>query len=268
MSSRPVFWFATCGAVATTLVVAASALLRMTTHLAAAGTAHSMLPAAMETAVRTLHRAGASAAGLAALAVAIGVAVQERTRGRMMLTAAVLVLTTFLALLGRHSAHAPGAAIPAANAVGGTLLACAFAALAVRCSPSRPRDEGPGMAVAVVALALVLGAAVSGIVAASSGGNPFKPWHIGLGLVILGVVAYGVLHGYDMTRSDCARRLRRILFGVAVVQLALGMIVAALGGTVATVVAWLHAMAGTLLALGLASLAGRAVVTSDQRPGR
>jgi hypothetical protein len=269
MTSRAVCGLAAFGAAATTLVVAASALLRITADFDAAGTAHSMLPATMETAVRMIHRVGATAAGLAALAVAIAVALQGRARSGVILTGAILVLTTFLALLGRHSAQAPGAAIPVANAMGGTLLACAFAALSVRSCRARTRVEGPaGMAVPVVTLALVLGAAASGTLAASGDGNLFNPWHIGLGLAVLGVVAYSVFHGYDMARSGCARRLRRILFAMTVVQLALGMIVAAIGGSRATTVAWLHAMAGTLLALGLASLAARAVVTSDQRPGR
>lgn len=110
--------------------------------------------------MRAAHRLAAAAVGVAALAVAVAAWVRPRGRGAVFVSAALLALTLFLAVLGRAT---PGSQVPAVtlgNVLGGMAMLGLFWWLWLETSTVR-RAGNPGLllagAIGIVLLALQFG---------------------------------------------------------------------------------------------------------------
>ena len=165
---------ALAGVLLVLLVTTSSAYMRLT----AAGLGCADWPAcygpdaarsaAPAPAARLLHRLSASATAAAVLAIALVAFVNRRRLARELAIAAILLaLTLGLALLGRATPTAQSPAIPAANLLGGMLMAALLWWLALG-SWRRLRATAPrwlpwlsGLALGALAVQLALGAMTS-----------------------------------------------------------------------------------------------------------
>ena len=257
LSARRLSRLGAWGIALTLVVVAASALLRLGTTLDAGGNVSAELSAGLQRWVRPAHRLAASGVAIVAL-LAVVVAFASRPVGarRFAVLAAIAGLTTLLAILGPLTPGYGLAAVTIANAVGGIALACAFAWLDERASPFPARTVS---LVAMGALALVLAHGALGTAASAAamhGERGLDPWHVASGPVVVAVATCAAGFG---SRSLRAPALRWTVFGAALAQMALGMMLAALPAS--RVASWSHAMGAFALALALAALAARAAGT-------
>lgn len=257
VASRRLALLGAWGAALTVVVVAASALLRLGTSLDAGGNAASTLPAALESAARIAHRISASAVGLVALAAAV-VAWRGRPVGaeRGAALAAVVVLTLFLAALGRYTPGYRFVGVTVANAVSGVALACAFAWLraGARGADRAPRPAALAAALTLLAVLAELGLGTAASASGMQGVMAFEPLHVGLGPVVGGMAAAVAARGY---RESSRRGIRKGIVALALAQMALGSVLAAAGGARGIPAAWAHAMIACAMALALAALAAR-----------
>ena len=240
------------GTALTVVVLGASALLRAGSAVDAAGNAASTLPAAVETAARFAHRVSASAVGvLALLAVILAASSRPAPRARIAAVAAIVALTLSLAALGRHTPGYRVAFVTAANVAGGLGLASAFLWLALQAQPRQVRDGIAWLSAAAFAVLLAHATLGAGAAAAAMRGERgLDPFHIGFGLVVLGMVAVASAH----SPPAGSRRLRGALAAGVLLQLALGLLLAGGGDTRPLAATWAHAMLACALALGLLSL--------------
>ncbi len=126
-------------------------------------------PPALVGAVRLAHRLSATIAGVAVMLIFfLTLAHRPRLRADLALSTAIIVLTVFLAVLGRWSRASQGPLITLGNLLGGLTLLALLQWMRLRTSPihAAPEDAGRLAPVAVIALALAfvaiaLGALVS-----------------------------------------------------------------------------------------------------------
>jgi cytochrome c oxidase assembly protein subunit 15 len=143
---------------------------------------------------RLVHRSSASIAGAAVLLVALLSWVQRpRNRTDIVMAAALLAVTSFLAALGRWSGAAASPSVTLGNLLGGMMLIALLHWLRLRTAPA-PAAAGngrfaalPGAALALTFAAIALGALLGGgSSAASTGrGNPIGLAHGLCGLLVL-----------------------------------------------------------------------------------
>lgn len=242
MNDRLLAGIARWGAVLAFVVVAASALLRLGTSIDAGGNAMSTLAPALESFARIAHRIAASAVGLLAVAAVI-VGLRERPVPcwRRAPLAAIVVCTLVLAGIGRYTAGYRFLGVTVANAVLGVALACAFALLRGRTETSRARRNLP----VLIAVLVEIGLGTAASFAAMHGGLAFEPLHVAFGPVVAALVAW------------IAMRERGWIVALAVMQMALGMALAAMGAARGIPGEWLHAMLACALAVALAARAAR-----------
>lgn len=244
MSGRALAAVARAGVAFAFVVVAASALLRLGTSIDPGGNAASTLAPALESSARLAHRIAASAVAILALA-AVALALRERPvpcRRRAAL-AAIVVFTLVLATIGRHTPGYRFLAVTVANSVLGAALACAFAWLAVA-GTQRARSMRIAYAGVVVAILAEIALGTAASAAAMHGRLAFEPVHVALGPVAAGLVAW------------IALRERRWIAALAVLQMVLGMALAALGSARGLPGEWLHAMLACALAVAVTLRAG------------
>lgn len=258
LTARRLALLAAWGAALSFVVVAASALLRLGTALDAGGNVSMRIPALLESGARLVHRASASGVGIVAFLAAI-VAFTSRPvpRARLVAVVSILLLTAFLAALGRHTPGYRYIAVTLGNAVGGVALACAFVALRVQATPAGGGGDRSVSIAASLALALVLVQAGLGTAAGAlrmHGSVALDPWHVSLGPAIAAIaVAAAAYH----RRMPEAGSIRAWVFGLALAQMGLGILVAAADGGRGIPVAWAHAVLACALALALTALAAR-----------
>lgn len=237
------------GAGLTVVIVAASALVRLATRIEA-GEAISMLPPAVESAVRLLHRLSAMGVSLLALlALATSLVAARAAPARVLAACAAVALVAVLAILGRQSPGYRDAAVTAANVACGTLLAALFAWLHAQ-SRVAPRRAWPAR-LPLAAIAVLLAASATGAAShalALHGARGLESAHLWLGHLFLALaVAAAWVH-----RDRRARALGVALVSVAQAILGFLMLVP---GAAPGVAAGLHAVASVGLALLLVSLA-------------
>ena len=243
MNDRLLAGIARWGAGLAFVVVAASALLRLGTSIDAGGNATSTLAPALESFARIAHRIAASAVGLLAVA-AVSVALRERPVpcARRAPLVAIVAFTIVLAAIGRYTPGYRFLGVTVANAVLGVGLACAF--LLVRGKMEKPFPVAGIVVLAAILSEIGLGTAASA--AAMHGRLAFEPLHVALGPVVAALVAW------------IALRERGWIAALAVAQLALGMLLAAMGSSRGLPGEWMHAMLACALALAVAArLRGR-----------
>lgn len=243
------------GTALTVVILAASVLLRLSTAFDAQGASISRLPEAVETAARLGHRVAAMAVTVMALfAAMVAFGARPAPRGRVIAVVTILVLTVFLAVLGRYT---PGYAVPAVtlgNVLGGMLLACAFWWLREERGDT-PFARGPLLAAELAFAALVVQAGVGAVASALAlrGSTIADPLHAVTGTAFLActLVAAG------MHRGRATAGLARGIALVALAQFAAGAILALAGTARPWPLAWLHAMVALGLAVALTSLVAR-----------
>jgi cytochrome c oxidase assembly protein subunit 15 len=159
-----------------------------------------------ERAARLVHRLSASIAGALVLLIAYLCAVQQpRVRSDIALSAALLVLTVFLAVLGRWSRGSQAPLVTLGNLLGGMTLLTLLYWLRLRTSQAQgaAADAGRLAPVAGAALALALadvalGALVSGAHTVSSvraaSGELLASAHLLAGMLVLLLTATLALH--------------------------------------------------------------------------
>ncbi len=234
-----------CAALALTLAVTtASAYIRLeqacasTPACGGARSAGAAGPDRLSTA-RLVHRACAAAVGALALALAALAWRQPRRAGLRRPCVIVLLLTLFLAALGRQASPASPAVV-LANVMGGIALAGVLAWLGTR-SCARTSDEAsvtPSLAplCTLAGLTVALGVVPGALV-----------MHAAIGLVAAGALATLAMHG-----PVAHRRCAIALTALATLQLGVGPALAAGHFPVGLGVA--HNLSGALLVAGLGSL--------------
>jgi hypothetical protein len=259
LTARRLAALATAGVALTFVVVAASALLRLGTALDAGGNAASRLPATVEATARLVHRISASGVGIAALAAAI-VAFASRPvpRARLAAIGAIVVLTGFLAAIGRYTPGYRFLPVTVGNALGGIALACAFMWLRMQATRSAG-IEGRTAVSRAATLALAIALVQAGVGTASSalamhGVRTMEPWHVASGFVVAGIAVAVAVYRY---REAGGRAARAWIFALALAQMALGFALAAADAQRGIPGAWAHAMLACALALALTALAAR-----------
>jgi cytochrome c oxidase assembly protein subunit 15 len=161
---------------------------------------------AAERAARLVHRLSASIAGALVLLIAYLSSVQQpRVRSDIALSAALVALTVFLAVLGRWSRTSQAPLVTLGNLLGGMTLLALLHWMRLRTSGTQASADGAGRLapVAGVALALALagvalGALVSGSHAVSAvragSGELLASAHLASGLLVLLLTGTLALH--------------------------------------------------------------------------
>ena len=238
------------GAPLTVVIIATSALLRLTTQLQG-GEAVSTLPPDFEHAARMAHRLAASAVGLLA-AFALVTAYRARPVSREVLAAvgAVVGCTLVLAVAGRYTTGYRASAIIAINVMGGTALACAFWFLRERAAaPEAPLARLPLAALGGIVALSAVGAATSA--AAMHGDRAFGPAHLYLATLLAAAALVASLR-----HRDCGLAAATTA-ALVVGQYGLGFALLASGRPIQLTL--LHALVSVLLSLSLVSLVVRGV---------
>ena len=241
---------ATTGALLTVVILATSALVRLSTHFEG-GQPVTSLSVDMEIVVRLCHRAAAMAAGIAA-AVSLVLVVRMPADGRKRTAAgAIVALTVALALIGRYT---PGYAhdwITMFHVMAGTLLACAFWWLRMLARAAGPIEVSRSAAVALAMLLGVSGAGAAAAAAAMHGARAFGPFHLWLATGAIGlawIVAWRARRRAPLAAGIAALALLQGVGGF--VQLGLGAAAAPWAGLA-------HAVVAALLALALVAALDR-----------
>jgi cytochrome c oxidase assembly protein subunit 15 len=199
------------------VIVASSAYLRQTSvrldcpdwpactqHATAEDSARAQ-PATVR-AARLVHRLSAAVAGALVLLIAYLSSVQQpRVRSDIVLSAALVALTVFLAVLGRWSRTSQAPLVTLGNLLGGMTLLVLLHWMRLRTSPAQASADGSGrlapVAGAALALALAgvaLGALVSGSHAVpalrAGSGELLASAHLASGLLVLLLTGPLALH--------------------------------------------------------------------------
>ena len=243
LSERRLARVALWGAVLAFVVVAASALLRLGTRFDAGGNAVSVLPAALESFARLAHRLSASLVGLAAIgALALAIGARPVPCRRRAALAAIVAATVVLAAIGRYTPGYRFLGVTVANATLGVGLAAAFAFLRAQArDPGASVRLAPLLVAAAVLAEIALGTAASA--EAMHGRLAFEPLHVALGPVVAALAVWAAIrHGGWIA-------------ALAIAQMALGTLRAAMGAARGVPGEWLHAMLACALAIALASSA-------------
>lgn len=273
--ATPRFWLhrvATLAVVVVLLIVASSAYLRQVslrfscadwpacTIRVVGGDSMVAQPAAARF-VRLVHRMSASVAGAAVLLIVFLSSVQQpRVRTDIVLSSVLLVLTAFLAVLGRWSRDSQAPLVTLGNLLGGMALLTLLYWMRLRTSPNQAELQGAGrlapVAAAALALALAdvsLGALLSGshLVGTGRDGN-LALAHRLTGLTVLGLTGLLALR----PAVPVSRRLAGIVaFALVIAQAMTGWIAASFNYPLNAALA--HNLIAALLLIALATGAYR-----------
>jgi cytochrome c oxidase assembly protein subunit 15 len=224
---------------------------------------------AAERAARLVHRLSASIAGALVLLIAYLSSVQQpRVRSDIALSAALVVLTVFLAVLGRWSRTSQAPLVTLGNLLGGMTLLALLHWMGLRTSRAQASADGCGRlapaAGAALALALAgvaLGALVSGshavsAVRAASGGM-LASAHSLSGLLVL--LLTGTLALHPAARGS-GRSVGVAAFTLAIAQAMTGWISTRFDYPLAAALA--HNLLAALLLIALVTAAYRYIGSS------
>ena len=242
------------GTFLTLAVLAASVFLRLSTSLDAAGNAVSSLPETVEILARLAHRIAAMGVTvLALLAAWAALASRPMPLGRVCAVTAVVVLTIFLAVIGRYTTGYKVPIVTLGNVVGGIMLVSAFWWLHRESLPERSSSRGTRFAWLAFAALLAqsgLGAVTSAL--AMRGERMLDPLHLSMGALVVALTALAAWP-HRKHRETCIFALGLAL--LAAFQFANGVFLAAAGAARPLAPAWLHALTACALGMGLIALA-------------
>ena len=218
---------------------------------------------------RLVHRLSAGIAGAAVLLIAFLSSVQQpRVRADIALSAALVVLTVFLAVLGRWSRSSQGPLVTLGNLLGGMTLLVLLHWMRLRTSPAQASavDAGrlapvAGAALALALVAVSLGALVSSSHAVSAvragSGELLASAHLLSGLLVL--LLTGTLALHPAARGS-GRSVGVAAFALAIAQAMTGWISTRFDYPLAAALA--HNLLGALLLIALATAAYRYIGSS------
>ena len=227
-------------------------------------------PAAVS-AVRLVHRLSASIVGALVLLIAYLSSVQQpRVRSDVVLSAALVLLTVFLAVLGRWSRSSQGPLVTLGNLLGGMTLLALLHWMALRTSRVQASavDAGliapvAGAALAVALAGVALGALVSGSHAVSAAhaasGGMLGSAHLLSGMLVL--VLAGTLALHPAARGS-GRGIGVAAFTLAIAQAMTGWISTRFDYPLAAALA--HNLLAALLLIALVTAAHRYIGSSSR----
>ena len=245
------------GALLALVILGASILLRLTTHMTDDGTVHSTLPTATENAVRMVHRLTASGVGLLALLATVLCWMQRRVAPQTVKPVVWLVLVTVvLAVIGPLTPGYRYTLVTVTNVVGGTVLlgACWWLREALS-SGATPHPTEPHrllrVTLVILAVHVALGATASGLEMRGIHWVVFV--HTGSALLttlLLGSILW------DRRKHAPLHTLVAAMTAILSLQIMLGMVALWVHGR-PVAVGFVHAMLSPLLVAGLVSIAIR-----------
>lgn len=222
-----------------------------------------------ERVARLVHRLSASIAGVLVLLIAYLSSVQQpRIRTDIALSAALVILTVFLAILGRWSRNSQGPLVTLGNLLGGMTLLVLLHWMRLRTSPARAARDGAGRlaSVAGAALALAIADVSLGALMSSSHGesavraasvSPLAVAHLLSGVLLL--LLTGTLALHPAARGRC-RRTGAIALTLTLAQAITGWISVSFGYPLVSTLA--HNLLAALLLIALATAADRCIGSS------
>jgi heme A synthase len=241
------------GALFAFAILAASALLRLTSVVDASGV-HSTLTPAVEHAVRMVHRISASGVGLlTVIAVGLGWVLRNAVPRLAGPVLGLVAATVGLALIGPWTPGYRYSAVTIANVLGGTVLLGAYWWLRVTLAASAPLERArlqplQRSMLAMLVVQVSLGAATSALAMRGSHGMAYL--HAGVAIVT------SMLMGSVLWQRRGDARMERVVVvmaGALGLQLVLGLVSLGFdGGLVA--LRFVHAMLSALLVGGMVSL--------------
>ncbi|HEX7953587.1 MAG TPA: COX15/CtaA family protein [Burkholderiales bacterium] len=273
--NTPRFWLhriATAAVVIVLLIVGSSAYLRQAAlrfsctdwpacTIRVAGEDPVAAQPAAARVVRLVHRISASVAGAAVLLIVFLSSVQRpRVRTDIVLSSALLLLTVFLAVLGRWSRQSQAPLVTLGNLLGGMALLTLLYWTRLRAAPTRAQPQGASPLAPVAAAALALAFADIAMGAVLSGSHLFGTGrdgmlalaHMGVGLFVLGLTGVLALR----PAVPPGRRLAGIVaFTLAIAQAMTGWISATFDFPLGAALA--HNLIAALLLIALATGAYR-----------
>ena len=279
----PRYWLhrvATAAVVVVLVIVASSAYLRQAsvrlncpdwpacTQRAAGADPPRAQPNAVR-AARLVHRLSASIAGAMVLLVAYLSSVQQpRVRSDIALSAALVALTVFLAVLGRWSRTSQAPLVTLGNLLGGMTLLALLHWMRLRTSRAQASAEGAerltavaGAALALALAGVALGALVSGSHAVSAvragSGELLASAHLASGLLLLLLTGTLALHP---AAREGGRSVGVAAFTLAIAQAMTGWISTSLDYPLAA--ALTHNLLAALLLIALVTAAYRCAGSS------
>lgn len=271
--NTPRFWLhrvATAAVVIVLVIVASSAYLRQASlrfscadwpacTIRVGGEDSVAAQPAAARGVRLVHRISASVAGAAVLLIVFLSSVQQpRVRTDIVLSSVLLVLTVFLAVLGRWSRESQAPLVTLGNLLGGMTLLTLLYWMRLRTSPTQAEMQGAGrlapLAAAALALALAdvsMGALLSGSHLVGMGRHGMLALaHLLTGLFVLGFTSLLALR----PGVPVSRRLAGIIaFALAITQAMTGWISANFNYPLSAALA--HNLIAALLLITLATAA-------------
>ena len=228
-------------------------------------------PAAVS-AVRLVHRLSASIVGALVLLIAYLSSVQQpRVRSDVVLSAALVLLTVFLAVLGRWSRSSQGPLVTLGNLLGGMTLLALLHWMALRTSRVQASAVEAGLiapvagaALAVALAGVALGALVSGSshalsAAHAASGGMLGPAHLLSGMLAL--VLTGTLALHAAARGN-GRGIGVAAFTLAIAQAMTGWISTRFDYPLAAALA--HNLLAALLLIALVTAAHRYIGSSSR----
>jgi cytochrome c oxidase assembly protein subunit 15 len=267
----PRFWLhrvATAAVIIVLIIVASSAYLRQasirfscpdwpecTVRIAGEDSADAQPAAARG--VRLVHRLSASFAGAAILLIVFLSSVQQpRVRSDIVLSALLLALTVFLAVLGRWSRESQAPLVTLGNLLGGMTLLALLHWMRLRTSPTQAATEDAGRFAPVAAAALALafaevsmGALLSGSHLVGTGRHGLlASVHLLTGLIVLGLTGLLALQPSVPVR---ARFVNLAAFALAIAQAGTGWVSASFNYPLVAALA--HNFLAALLLITLAT---------------
>lgn len=252
------------GAVLALMILAASVLLRLSTVFDPAGRAVSILPLAVENALRLLHRLAAAGIGLLALLATVLCWLRRKQLPAALMPTALIVSTTvLLALIGPLTPGYRLVWVTVSNVLGGVLLlmACWWLRESMSVVSVQARARDPLLPAAFIVLLAHIGSGA----AASAQQMHAVVWgafvHIGSALLVL--VFVGAILWARQGRAWLQRPVACMTL-LLIVQFALGL--ALMSFDLRPVwLGFVHAMLTPLLAAGLVTVAVRDAATGLTR---
>jgi cytochrome c oxidase assembly protein subunit 15 len=220
-------------------------------------------PAAV-TAARLVHRLSASIAGALVLLIAYLSSVQlPRVRSDIALSAALVALTVFLAVLGRWSRTSQAPLVALGNLLGGMTLLALLQWMRLRTSRAQASADSPGplAPVAGAALTLALASVALGALVSSShvlsavraeSGELLAYAHLASGLLVLLLAGTLVLHP---AAPASGRSVALAAFVLAIAQAMTGWVSTGFGYPLAAALA--HNLLAAVLLIALVTAAYR-----------
>lgn len=215
-------------------------------------------------AARLVHRLSASIAGALVLLIAYLSSVQQpRVRSDIALSAALVALTVFLALLGRWSRTSQAPLVTLGNLLGGMTLLALLHWMRLRTLRAQSPADGAGRLAPVAGAALVLalaGLSLGALVSAShavsalraGSGELFASAHLASGLLVLLLTGTLALH---RTARGSGRSIGVAAFTLAIAQAMTGWISTSFDYPLAA--ALTHNLLAALLLIALVTAAYR-----------